>query len=119
MKIICDVHVARKVVKYLIQKGVDSVRINDILQGSSTDDQDIVAYADQERYVVMSKDQDFKNTHLIKHQPKQLLKINLGNISTKKLIQILEENFDRIQSAFNYPVCLVEIDNGSIVIYQT
>jgi len=43
-----------------------------------------------------------------------LLKIDLGNISTTKLISILEVHFDIIAKAFENESCYVEIGNGYI-----
>ena len=85
MKVLCDVHIAKKVVRFFRDNGVESVHVNDILDSWYTKDEDIANYADDYDYTLMSKDADFKNSHLLKSSPKKLLKINLGNIPTKKL----------------------------------
>lgn len=46
MKILCDVHIARKVVRFLQDEGIEALHVNDILQGSSTPDTEITAFAD-------------------------------------------------------------------------
>lgn len=116
MKVLCDVHIARKVVQFFQENGIESVHVNDILDSWYTKDQDIVDYADRHNYTVMSKDQDFKNSHLIKKTPTRLLKINLGNISTQKLIEILGKNLELLKEKFAKERCLVEINRDTILI---
>ena len=118
MKVICDVHIAKKVAKSLDSKGVEAIHVNNILDKWYTDDQDIVNYADRNDFVVMSKDSDFKTSHLVKSIPKKLLKVNLGNLSTKRLIAILDENLEFLQEKFDAGKCLVEINSDSIVIIE-
>jgi len=72
MKVICDVHISRKVVGFFQSQGVEAIHVNDILEGSETKDYLIAGYADQYGFVVISKDADFKNDHLIKGSPKRL-----------------------------------------------
>ena len=40
MKILCDVHIARKVVRFFLIRGIDSVHVNDILDGDHSKDSD-------------------------------------------------------------------------------
>ncbi len=62
----------------------------------------------------MSKDSDFQNSHFLNNSPKKLIKINLGNISTKDLINILDENFDFIYTYLSTDSFLIEIDSDMI-----
>jgi predicted nuclease of predicted toxin-antitoxin system len=68
--------------------------------------------------VVLSKDSDLKASHLLQGKPKKLLKVNLGNLSTKKLISILEENLELCKEKFKKERCLIEINPDSIVIIE-
>lgn len=74
--------------------------------------QTLVMYADIHGFTVLSKDSDFKNAHFINGTPKRLLKINLGNISTSRLIQLLDANLDLLVKEFQAEKCYIEIDNG-------
>lgn len=117
MKVLCDVHIAKRIVRFFISKGIESVHVNDILNSYYTKDNAIANYANENGFTVMTKDEDFKNSHLLKSQPKQLLKVNLGNIATPKLIEILDQNFSQIETAFSNKKCLVEINKDSILVY--
>lgn len=118
MKVVCDVHIARKVVRYFQDQGIDAIHVNDILDRWHTKDEKIAEYADDNGYVVMSKDNDFKNSHLLKGLPQRLLMVSLGNISTVKLIGILEKNLDLLKERFEKKKCYVEISPDSIFIIE-
>lgn len=118
MKVICDVHIARRIVRFFQSQGVEAIHVNDILDSWYTKDTAIAAYADQYNYVVVSKDADFKNSHLLRKSPKRLLKINLGNISTADLIHILAQHLEVLKEKFQLEYCLIEVDRGSITIIE-
>jgi predicted nuclease of predicted toxin-antitoxin system len=90
MKILCDVHISVKIAKLFESKGIASVHVNDILDKWFTSDLKISDFADENGFTVITKDSDFKNSHFVKKSPKKLIKINLGNISTIRLLEIFE-----------------------------
>ena len=118
MKVLCDVHIARKITRFLQNAGVDAVHINDLLNGDRTKDGDIADYATANEYVVLTKDKDFKNSHLIKGKPKMLLKINLGNLSTAEIIKRLEDGMALFDKHFDSNSCCIEINPGNFAIIK-
>jgi predicted nuclease of predicted toxin-antitoxin system len=112
IQVLCDVHIARKVVRYFDQKGCKAVHVNDILDSWYTKDADISDYANQHGFTVITKDVDFKHSHILKRQPSRLLKIDLGNISTQRLLDRLDAHYDDIVNAFQAPVCMVELGSN-------
>jgi predicted nuclease of predicted toxin-antitoxin system len=114
MRFLCDVHISYKLTKHLISLGFDSIHVNEILDKSETKDSDICKFADQNNYVIISKDSDFRDSFFVKQTPKRLIKINLGNIPNQELINIFSDNIELIQkldAKFNF---LLEIDKDSI-----
>ncbi len=111
MKAICDVHIAFKVMYFLQKNGVEAKHINRLMDSYFTIDRDICDFADRGDYVVITKDSDFLDSFLLMNSPKKLLKINLGNISTSRLISILEENMSYLKEFF-------EKNDGCIEIYE-
>ncbi|MBK7338022.1 MAG: DUF5615 family PIN-like protein [Saprospirales bacterium] len=93
-------------------KGHEAIHINDILNGFYTKDSEISRYANENGFTVMTKDADFKNSHLLENSPNRLLKISLGNIPTKRLIEILEANLDEIVERFQAKKCFIELGDG-------
>jgi predicted nuclease of predicted toxin-antitoxin system len=117
MKVLCDVHISLKITKLFSNKGLISVHVNDILDKSFTTDNKICDYADKNDFTVITKDSDFKNSHFIKRSPKKLIKINLGNISTNRLIEIFENCYPLLNEKFDSTLdCYFEINNDYFLI---
>jgi predicted nuclease of predicted toxin-antitoxin system len=117
MKILCDVHISIKIAKLFASKGIASVHVNDILDKWFTSDIKISDFADENDFTVITKDSDFKNSHFIKRSPKKLIKINLGNISTIRLLEIFESCYTLINEKFdNNLECYFEINSDYFLI---
>jgi len=117
MKILCDVHISIKITKLFASKGISSVHVNDILDKWFTPDIKISDFADENDFTLITKDSDFKNSHFIKKSPKKLIKINLGNISTVRLLEIFESCYTLITEKFdNNLECYFEINSDFFLI---
>ncbi|MBN2570875.1 MAG: DUF5615 family PIN-like protein [Ignavibacteriales bacterium] len=112
MKILCDVHIAIKVSKFLSEKGIETKHINQILDRWNTKDQDICKYVDKNDFVVLTKDRDFKDSHFINQTPKKLIKVNLDNVSTNSIINIFGKIIERLKRHFDSSsICYIEINS--------
>lgn len=116
MKMICDVHIAYKLVNFLISKGIEATHVNDILDSWFTIDSKIAKFVDDNDYTLISKDADFKESYLLRNTRQKLIKVNLGNISNKELIQIFENNLSTFQTYMDSGKCMIEINKDSIII---
>ena len=114
MKFLCDVHIPYKLVKYLEKKGFESIHINKILNGSKTKDEDICNYADENDFIIITKDSDFRDRFFLKNSPNKIIKINLGNISNKELIEIFERYLKFFKNHLIEKRKYVEINQDSI-----
>lgn len=114
MRFLCDVHISYKLTKHLLSLGFDSIHVNEILDKSETKDSDLCRFADQNNYVIVSKDSDFRDSYFVKQTPKRLIKINLGNIPNQQLINIFNDNIDLIQKLDSKINFLLEIDKDII-----
>ena len=115
MRFLCDVHITIKLSKYLENLGHRSEHVNNVLDKWHTSDDQISKYVDENVCILISKDQDFKNTHFLKSSPRRLVKINLGNISNRQLLEIVEKHIDRISDvASEHNKFLIEINEGSL-----
>jgi len=68
--------------------------------------------------VIISKDADFKTSFLLNQKPKKLVKINLGNISNSHLIEIFNNNIDRIRALNELSTFIIEIDHDLITYFS-
>lgn len=114
MKFLCDVHISYKLVNRLILLGFECVHVNNILNKWNTTDRDICAFADDNDFVIITKDADFRDSFLIRSTPKKLIKINLGNISNVELIEIIEANLIAIAKLRDRDSFLIEIDKNRL-----
>lgn len=114
MKFLCDVHISYKLTNHLKSLGFETIHVNEILDKSETKDSDICKFADQNDFIVITKDSDFRDSYFIKVSPKKLIKINLGNISNQELIEIFTDNINSIHKINSSPHFLLEIDKDDI-----
>ena len=108
MKLLCDVHIPFKLVRLLIDLGYEAKHVNELPDKWFTSDQDICKYCDEHNCVVVTKDKDFKDSFLIKREPKKVIKINLGNVSTKDLLLIFNKHIAsvaKLESTKNTFLC--------------
>ena len=116
MKFLCDVHISYKLCKYLVSQEHECIHINQILEKWHTPDNIICQYADANDFVVITKDEDFRNSHIFRNTPKKLIRIILGNISNQLMLTLFEKYLPLLQSMENEESFFVEIGN-SFVLY--
>lgn len=100
MKFLVDAHLPVRLADYLVVKGHDAIHVSTLPRGFETPDAEITARADSDERVVVSKDADFMNSHLVAGRPARLLVIKTGNISNAGLIAIFEALLSEIVIAF-------------------
>lgn len=115
MKFICDAHISEKLVKFLEKNNCEAIHVKNILSGLRTRDEIISAHADENDFIVITKDSDFSDSHFIKHSPRKLIKISLANISNEELINIFETNLLLIKKVFERNEGYIEIRKDSII----
>jgi predicted nuclease of predicted toxin-antitoxin system len=114
MKVLCDVHISHKIVRFLKKNQIESVHVNDILDSWFTKDKDIAIYADAHDFIIFTKDADFRNSYFLTQTPKKLIKLGLGNISTNQLIAILTDNLENIRKICVHNTFIIEINSDQI-----
>lgn len=119
MKFVLDVHISYKVRDFLIRRySCKAIHVNDILNSFYSSDFEISNYADQNGCIVITKDVDFKNSHLLKKTPAKLIRICLGNISNKDLIFLLTKYWPKLtQVNIDYAVfyCELSLDGLTLI----
>jgi predicted nuclease of predicted toxin-antitoxin system len=74
---------------WLRSAGCDAVHTLDMPDENRSTDEQIIEFAEQEQRVVVTKDADFVNSHLLCARPSKLLLVSTGNISNRELEQLL------------------------------
>jgi predicted nuclease of predicted toxin-antitoxin system len=85
MKFLIDAQLPRRMVDWLTCAGCDALHTLDLPDGNRTTDTQVITLADQEQRVVVTKDADFVNQHVLQGRPAKLLLIATGNISNRDL----------------------------------
>lgn len=99
MRFLVDAQLPRKLCKWLREAGHDVVHTLDLSQGNATPDSVVLTIAMNEQRVVVTKDDDFVQSHLIVGRPEKLLLIATGNIGNTELETLLRSNLTRIENA--------------------
>ena len=117
MKVLCDVHIPIKLVYFLRNNKVEAEHVINILSGFYTSDRDIANYADENNFIVITKDVDFRNGFFIKKSPQKLIRVCLGNIPTADLITIFQNQLRNLNKIYlTTPQFYIEINSNSILI---
>ncbi len=85
MNFLIDAQLPRRMAAWLTAAGCDAVHTLDLPAGNRTTDEQVDDVADREQRVVVTKDADFVDTHVLRGRPAKLLLISTGNISNRAL----------------------------------
>jgi predicted nuclease of predicted toxin-antitoxin system len=97
MRFIIDAQLPRRLAREIIALGGDAIHTLDLPQANRTADQDIAELASREGRVVITKDSDFVNSHLLTGKPPKLLHITTGNIPNEQLIRLIRLVWPQLQ----------------------
>ncbi len=93
-------------VAWLNSAGCDAVHTRDLPDGNRSTDEQIIEFAERELRVVVTKDADFVNSHLLSARPGKLLLVSTGNISNRELEQLVVPLIPRLVTEFQSHVFL-------------
>jgi predicted nuclease of predicted toxin-antitoxin system len=99
MKFLVDAQLPARLARFLCEAGHDAVHTSDIPDGNRIPDRRIAELADGESRVVVTKDRDFRDGHLLASSPRRLLVVTTGNITNAALLALFEAHLDAIVDA--------------------
>lgn len=99
MKFLVDAQLPAKLCQLLQAAGHDAVHTSDLPDGNRTTDEALARLADEEDRVVVTKDRDFRDSHLLNRSPRHLLVVATGNITNRDLLSLVEEHAPAIVEA--------------------
>jgi predicted nuclease of predicted toxin-antitoxin system len=113
MKFLIDAQLPHRLSRWLHAEGHDAVHTRDLPEKNRTIDTTINQLSIREQRVVITKDEDFVDLFLLRHEPYKLLLVATGNINNKELQQLFQSNLDAIVSAFE-TYEFIELDRTSL-----
>lgn len=90
MKFLIDAQLPRSMVQWLTEAGCDAVHTWDLPAGNRTTDEEVHEFAFREQRVVITKDADFVDSHVLLKKPPKLVLISTGNVSNTELAALLK-----------------------------
>ncbi len=117
MKFLVDAQLPRRLALWLRQRGHDVIHTLDLDQQNRTPDPFLLALANQDDRVLVTKDTDFEITHELDQGPPKLLLITTGNIHNNQLLEIFvrhEEALFRLLAQHTF----IELSWSQVIVHQ-
>jgi predicted nuclease of predicted toxin-antitoxin system len=115
MRFLVDAHLPRRMTHWLNNAGHDAVHSLDLADGNRSTDEQIIEFAEREQRVVVTKDADFVNSHLLSARPAQLLLVSTGNISNRELEPLVAATLPIVVVEFQTHV-FVELGRAGVTV---
>lgn len=90
---------------------------SELPDGNRTTDGRIAELADGDGRVVVTKDRDFRDGHLLAGSPRRLLIVATGNITNAALMTLVEKHLDAIVGALD-KADFVELSPAALVVHR-
>jgi predicted nuclease of predicted toxin-antitoxin system len=87
-------------VAWLAAAGCDAAHTLDLPLRNRTPDKELTSVANREQRILVTKDGDFVDSHLLSGEPARLLLVTTGNISNQALEQLMVPLITRITTEF-------------------
>jgi len=100
MKFLVDAQLPYGIALFLRNKGFDALHTNDLPDKERTSDSQIRSIAVSENRIVITKDYDFVDSHILMKLPEKLLIVTTGNIKNRQLFDLWHRNWELIIHLF-------------------
>jgi predicted nuclease of predicted toxin-antitoxin system len=117
VKFLIDTQLPAKLARVLSAAGHDVVHTSQLPDGNRTTDAALAALADQQGLVMVTKDRDFRDSHLLHHSPQRLLVVATGNISNRDLLALFSNNLETVVEALS-EATFVELGSAGLVLHN-
>lgn len=88
MRFLVDAQLPLRLAVWLRSRNHDALHTLELPRANRTPDAEVIARADADGRVVVTKDADFVNSFHLKRQPGKLLLVSTGNISNDELLRL-------------------------------
>ena len=117
MKFLVDAQLPVRLKKFIASKGFEVVHTDDLPLKDKTPDSLIRKLALEKEFIIVTKDNDFLDSHLLHQQPAKMLMITTGNIVNKELIELFEIYWNDIVDHFQKHD-LLELTNSNLIAHE-
>ncbi|MGD9529580.1 DUF5615 family PIN-like protein [Pseudonocardia sp.] len=117
MKFLVDAQLPARLARFLADAGHDAIHTSELPDGNRTTDTRIAELADREDRVVVTKDRDFRDGHLLTGSPRRLLVVATGNITNAALTILFVKHLDAIVRALD-EADFVELTPTTLIVHH-
>lgn len=117
MKFLVDAQLPARLARFLNDAGHDATRTSELPDGNRSTDARIAQLADEEGRVVITKDRDFRDGHLLSGSPRRLLVVATGNITNTALLVLFEANLAAVVGALGESD-FVELGPTTLIVHR-
>ena len=114
MKFLLDAQLPLRLAYQLRAAGFETTHTLDLPQGNRTTDQALITFSLAEHCVLVTKDSDFVESFLLRHEPWKLLLVSTGNIGNTELLRLFQLNIDQIAESFK-TFDFIELNRTSMI----
>jgi predicted nuclease of predicted toxin-antitoxin system len=116
VRVLVDAHLPKRLSDFFSAHEIESKHTLDLPEKNATPDSEIMRIADDENRIVISKDSDFLDNHILDGSPEKLLIVSTGNINNENLIRLFEKNLETLTSLFEEN-SVIEINEEEIRVH--
>lgn len=117
MRFLVDAQLPARLARRLTEVGHDATHTLDLPEANRTPDDEVANIADAEDRVLVSKDNDFRDSHLLHRTPKKVLIVATGNIANRELLALFDEHLEAIVAALD-SADLVELGSAELTVHD-
>lgn len=92
MRFLVDAQLPSKMCEILEDIGFEAEHVESLPGGDESTDREITLHADNNHFMVITKDSDFYYSHMILGEPEKLFLITTGNIKNRDLFDLIRKN---------------------------
>lgn len=117
MKFLVDAQLPRHMCAWLADCGHDALHTLDLPLGNRTPDKVLIERADMDGRVLVTKDDDFVQSRLVRGSPRLLWLIATGNIDNRKLESMIREAMPLAERALGTS-CFIELGPDRLTVRE-
>lgn len=117
MKFLVDAQLPARLARSLNEAGHDALHTTELPDGNRTTDARIAELADDQGRVVVTKDRDFRDGHLLTGSPRRLLVVTTGNITNTALLALFATHLEAITAALE-EADYIELGPDALVVHR-
>ena len=114
MKFLIDAQLPRRLSHQLRVAEFEATHTLDLPQGNRTSDSALITFSLTEQCILVTKDADFVDSFLLKHEPWKLLLVSTGNIGNNELLRLFQLNVAQLAESFKI-FDFIELNRTSVI----